>query len=103
MALGDRRSTILRRYLAEGAMMGLFGGLLGAAIGIGLAWLISRMGIPMPPPPGMAISYVAGILVTPGIVLDAIALSIVTAFLAGLYPAWKASRMSIVDALRHAH
>ena len=45
----------------------------------------------------------AGILVTPALVLDAIVLSVVTAFLAGLYPAWKAANMSIVDALRHAH
>jgi ABC-type lipoprotein release transport system permease subunit len=35
--------------------------------------------------------------------LDAVGLSVVTAFLAGLYPAWRASNMSIVDALRHAH
>lgn len=103
MALGDRRLTILRRFLAEGAVMGLFGGLIGAVVGIGLARLISWVGIPMPPPPGMASSYIAGILVTPGLVLDAIALSVITAFLAGLYPAWKASSMSIVDALRHAH
>ena len=103
MALGDRRSTILRRFLVEGAVLGLFGGLIGAVIGIGLARLISWVGIPMPPPPGMANSFVAGILVTPKLVLDAIALSVATAFLAGLFPAWRASNMNIVDALRHAH
>jgi putative ABC transport system permease protein len=103
MALGDRRSTILRRFLTEGAVMGFFGGLLGMVVGIGLARLISRIGIPMPPPPGMASGYMGGILVTPRLVLDALNLAVVTAFLAGLLPAWKASRMSIVDALRHAH
>jgi putative ABC transport system permease protein len=102
MALGDRRMTVLRRFLAEGAVMGFFGGLVGAVIGIGLARLISWVGIPMPPAPGMARGYVAGILITPSIVVDAIGLSVVTAFLAGLYPAWKAANMSIVDALRHA-
>jgi putative ABC transport system permease protein len=94
--------TVLRRFLAEGAVMGFFGGLVGAVIGIGLARLISWVGIPMPPAPGMARGYVAGILITPSIVVDAIGLSVVTAFLAGLYPAWKAANMSIVDALRHA-
>ena len=39
---------------------------MGAVIGIGLARLISWVGIPMPPPPGMASGYIAGILVTPG-------------------------------------
>ncbi len=103
MALGDRRSTILRRFAAEGAVLGLLGGVIGAVAGLSLAWLISWVGIPMPAPPGMAHGYVAGILLTPRLVAEAIALSIFTAFLAGLYPAWKASRMSIHDALRHAH
>ena len=83
--------------------MGVFGGVVGAVVGIGLAWLISLIGIPMPPPPGMARGYTAGILVTPALVLDAIALSAATAFIAGFYPAWKASNMSIVDALRYSH
>ena len=103
MALGDRRSTILRRFLAEGAVMGLFGGLIGAVVGVALAYLISSIGIPMPPPPGMARAYTAGIMVTPGLVADAVALAVLTALIAGLYPAWKAANMSIVDALRHAH
>lgn len=102
MALGDRRRTILRRFLAEGAVMGLIGGIAGSIVGVALAYLISWIGIPMPPPPGMAAGYIGGILITPALVLDAIVLSVVTAFLAGLYPAWKASRMSIVDALRHS-
>jgi putative ABC transport system permease protein len=102
MALGDRRRTILRRFLAEGAVLGLAGGLIGIAGGIALARLISWIGIPMPPPPGVTSSFIAGILVTPPLVLEALILSVATAFLAGAYPAWKASRMSIHDALRQA-
>jgi len=82
--------------------MGLAGGLIGVVLGIGLAEVISSIGIPMPPPPGQANAYVAGIVVTPLIVLNALVLSAITAFLAGVIPAWKASRLSIVDALRHA-
>ena len=100
MALGDRRTTVLRRFLAEGAVLGLLGGTVGVIIGIGLAHLISWVGIPMPPPPGMASGFDSGILVTPGLVVEALALSISTAFLAGIYPAWKASRMAIHDAIR---
>jgi putative ABC transport system permease protein len=38
--------------------------------------------------------------VTPSLVADALALAFVTTLAAGVYPAWKASRMRIVDALR---
>jgi putative ABC transport system permease protein len=102
MALGDRGGTILRRFLVEGAVLGGLGGIAGCIVGIALAALISWIGIPMPPPPGMASGFDSGILVTPGLVAEAVALSIITAFLAGIYPAWRASRMSIHDALRQA-
>ncbi|MEI7967394.1 MAG: FtsX-like permease family protein [Betaproteobacteria bacterium] len=102
MALGDTRRTILRRFVAEGVVMGGLGGLLGVIVGLAVAYGITAMALPMPPPPGMASGYLAGIRVTPGIVVDALALAVLTAFLAGLYPAWKASRLEIVDALRAA-
>jgi putative ABC transport system permease protein len=56
----------------------------------------------MPPAPGMARGYIGQIRVTWGLAGDAVALALVTTLLAGIYPAWKASRMIIVDALRHA-
>lgn len=102
MALGDTQRTVLRRFIAEGVSMGLTGGFLGLVLGGMLAAAISTIGIPMPPPPGMTSGYIAGIMVTPGIMIDAFVLAVVTTFLAGLYPAWKASRLQIVDALRHA-
>ncbi len=81
-------------------MLGMFGGLLGVVGGYGIARLISAIGIPMPAPPGMAFGYRAEIMVTLPIVLQAFALAIVTTLAASLYPAWMASRMNIVDALR---
>jgi putative ABC transport system permease protein len=49
----------------------------------------------------MTIGYTARIFITPRIVFDAMLLAVVTAFLAGIFPAWKASRMVITDAIRH--
>jgi putative ABC transport system permease protein len=49
----------------------------------------------------MSRGYTGRILVSGGLALDAFLLAIVTTLLASLYPAWKASRMTIVDALRH--
>ncbi len=101
MALGVKKIDILRQFLCEGALIGGIGGILGMLIGLLLATIISAIGIPMPPPPGMARGYTGEILITPDMLLEALALAIITTLIASLYPAWKASRMQIVDALRH--
>lgn len=101
MALGVKKLDILRQFLCEGALIGGIGGALGILIGWLLATIISSIGIPMPPPPGMARGYIGEILLTSNMVLEALALAILTTLIASVYPAWKASRMQIVDALRH--
>lgn len=101
MALGVKKFDILRQFLCEGALIGGIGGALGILIGWLLATIISSIGIPMPPPPGMARGYIGEILLTSNMVLEALALAILTTLIASVYPAWKASRMQIVDALRH--
>ena len=100
MALGVRRSGILRMFLSEGLLLGCFGGLVGVLTGVGMAALISSIGVPMPAPPGMAHGYIGEVLVTPRIAVEALLLAIATTVLASIYPAWKASRQAIVDALR---
>ncbi|MBC6961198.1 MAG: ABC transporter permease [Nitrosomonas sp.] len=101
MALGVKKFDILCQFLCEGALIGGIGGTLGVLIGWLLAVIISGIGIPMPPPPGMARGYIGEILLTSNMVLEALALAILTTLIASIYPAWKASRMQIVDALRH--
>jgi putative ABC transport system permease protein len=101
MALGRTRRQIMRQYMYEGLTIGLIGGGLGALLGWLLAALISFVGIPMPPPPGMSQGYMGEILVTSDLVLQTFLLALGTTFFASLYPAWRASRMEIVDALRH--
>jgi putative ABC transport system permease protein len=66
-----------------------------------LAPAISALGIPMPPPPGQERSYRIEIIVTASIVLGAFAVAVATTLGAALYPALRASRTTIVDALRH--
>jgi putative ABC transport system permease protein len=81
--------------------IGLIGGTLGVALGWLLATLISKVGIPMPPPPGMSQGYTGAIMLTSRLTAEAFVLALVTTLLASVYPAWRASRMEIVDALRH--
>lgn len=101
MALGVKRMGIMRVFLSEGVLLGCLGGLLGLTAGLLLAHAISIVGIPMPPPPGMTHGYTGEILVTWNIALESLVLAVGTTLAASIYPAWKASRMQIVDALRH--
>ncbi|MBA3997544.1 MAG: ABC transporter permease [Candidatus Accumulibacter sp.] len=101
LAIGQRRRVVLRMFLAEGVLIGALGGIAGIVLGYLLAALISFVGIPMPPPPGMAHGYIGQILISPALAGEALVLALLTTLLASLMPAWKASRMNIVDALRY--
>ena len=100
MALGVKRAGILRLFVSEGFLLGCFGGILGLLTGAASAAIISAIGIPMPPPPGMAHGYTGQILVTWKIALESLALAVGTTLIGSVYPAWTGSRKQIVDALR---
>jgi putative ABC transport system permease protein len=100
MALGTRRRHVLQLFLTEGVFLGILGGSIGLATGLVLASLATAIGIPMPAPPGTASGYTAGILVSWPLAAEALALAIATTLIASVYPSWRASRMSVVDALR---
>jgi putative ABC transport system permease protein len=100
MAIGFRRAGVMRLFITESLLLGLAGGGIGVAAGYGLAELISAIGIPMPPPPGMERGYTGEILATGSILAQAFLIAFTTTLAAGLYPSWKASRLQIVDALR---
>jgi putative ABC transport system permease protein len=101
MALGVPRRSILALFLVEGLLLGVLGGAIGLALGAAVAALLSAVGIPMPPPPGMAHGFTGGVLFTPAIAAGAFAIAVATTLAASVYPARKASRLPIVDALRH--
>jgi len=101
LAIGQRRRVVLRMFLAEGVLIGALGGIAGIVLGYLLAELVSFIGIPMPPPPGMTHGFTGQVLITPALAWEALVLALLTTLLASLMPAWKASRMNIVDALRY--
>ena len=68
---------------------------------INFSEFISWVGIPMPPPPGMARGYTGEIEISMELAADGFLLAFFTTLIASILPAWKASRMNIVDALRH--
>lgn len=100
LAIGLRSSEIMKQFLMEGVLLGVAGGLAGIALGYLAGMAISAIGIPMPPPPGMARGYTGQILISGALVRDAAILAVLTTLLASILPAWRASRLNVVDALR---
>ena len=99
MALGNRSGVVFRLVLCENFGLGLFGGLLGIALGTILAWIISTIGIPMPAPPGSNFGYTAQIRILPGTLLMAFSVGFCATLLAALFPARRVSRIPVSQAL----
>jgi putative ABC transport system permease protein len=101
MALGTPRASIVRLFMLEGVLLGVIGAVLGLLAGFALAQMLSTIGIPMPPPPGRDEAYSAEIILTVRLAVLAFAGAVIATALASVYPAWRASRLPVVDALRH--
>lgn len=100
-AIGDTNRTIFRLILAESVWLGFFGSLLGIFLGCTLALFISTIGISMPPPPNSNLGYIAQIRLDSWPVCAAGATGFLACLLASILPAKRASKLDIVDALRH--
>jgi ABC-type antimicrobial peptide transport system permease subunit len=91
-ALGWRRRQVIGMILQEALALGVIGGICGILLGIGLGWsfvLIPQIGDMLVP------QY------SPQLLVQMLAVAVVTGFLGGLYPAWRATRMQPVEALRY--
>jgi putative ABC transport system permease protein len=100
MALGNRRNHIFKLAICETLIIGLIGSILGVALGVLFASLISSVGIPMPPPPNSNAPWTASIQVVPFVVIWAFAVGLLASCTAALLPSWRISRMQVADALR---
>jgi putative ABC transport system permease protein len=90
MAVGARRWDILSQFLAESGLISLVGGAAGVLVGFGFSRVIRD---------------VSRELVKPHVPHSAIVTALTVAFvigvISGLYPAYKASRLDPVEALRY--
>jgi putative ABC transport system permease protein len=101
-AIGTTRWGIMQLFITEGLLLGIVGSLLGLACGIVAAAAINISGgIDIPAPPGMSLGYIALILIVPSIMWYAFCLTVSVAVLSSILPAWKASRIKIVEALAY--
>ena len=99
-ALGNRRWQVFALIVIENVLLGIAGGLIGVMLGVLLAWGISAIGIPMPPPPNSDVGYTAQIRVIPSLVLTAFGIGLVATVAASILPALRVARRNVVDALR---
>lgn len=99
-ALGNKSWDVIRLVVLEGALMGSVGALLGVALGCGSAWLISAIGIPMPPPPNSNLEFTAAIRLDLPVIAGAFLVGLFASVLASIAPAFRVSRLAVVDALR---
>ncbi|HYC58531.1 MAG TPA: FtsX-like permease family protein [Thermoanaerobaculia bacterium] len=101
MAIGTARARVWRMFFLEGLLTGVIGGVLGLAFGTGLAQLINNAKFMLPPPPGYTVGYQLMILLDPRVLAITFFISVFTATVSSIVPAFRASRMQIVDALGH--
>jgi ABC-type antimicrobial peptide transport system permease subunit len=88
MAVGARARDILRQFLTEAVLLCLCGGTAGIALGRGASFAITAL-LGWPTIPSLEA------------VLTAVAVSVAVGIVFGYYPAWRASRLDPIEALRH--
>jgi ABC-type antimicrobial peptide transport system permease subunit len=100
-AIGMTRGGVMRLFLLEAGVLGLFAAMLGAAVGGGLAYVINAAQIHIPSDAFQAILMSDKLLLALKPVNVAMAIAVITGVtcLAAIAPAWRAARMRPVGAL----
>ncbi len=88
MALGARGRDIMFQFLTEAVSLSVSGGIIGVLLGLGSAWFARE---------------IAGTAAVPTAesVLMAFGFSVITGLFFGGYPAWRASKLNPIEALRY--
>jgi putative ABC transport system permease protein len=96
-ALGMRKRTVLSIFLGESLFIGVIGAIggiisgwvLGQVVGFGVERMFGVDGLSLNP------------ILTPEVVLGALGFGVAVSVIFALYPAWRASKLKPVDALRY--
>jgi putative ABC transport system permease protein len=108
-ALGYRPRQIMGMFLSEAALTGVIGGFVGIALGFVLSFAIGgELGGGLIGGRGLGGGFGGGgssqaihPVFTPGLIIFSLVVPIGLSVVAGLYPAWRASKMNAVVALKY--
>jgi len=95
-AIGAKNSDILSIFIINSGLVGLVGGIIGVILGVGVSALLPFI-LPSFGPPGTTLTP----LVTPEIVGIALLVAFGIGIISGTIPAYRASKLKPVDALRY--
>ncbi len=87
-SLGAKKKHIIHQFIVESAILSITGGLMGVAVGIGVSYLIIIY---------MAMTFVLSYKA----ILMSVLVSSTIGLVFGLYPAFKASKLQPIEALRY--
>jgi ABC-type antimicrobial peptide transport system permease subunit len=88
MAVGARAGDILVQFLVEAVALSATGGVIGIALGVGFSKILAALNSwpALTPTSWIIIAFVS---------------SAIIGIISGFYPAWKASKLDPIDALRY--
>ena len=89
MAMGAKRGDVLQQFLVEASFVSFLGGGLGVLVGWGLATTIEKA------------TRIFETITSVWAIVVALLMATVVGIVSGIYPAWKASRLDPVEALRY--
>lgn len=88
MAVGARQCDISRQFLMESVLLCMSGGIIGIVLGHGVSLIVAKT-LKWP------------IAISPIVIILALAVSVTVGIVFGYYPAWKASCLDPIEALRY--
>jgi len=93
-AVGAKNGHVLTIFLIESGLMGLVGGIVGTLLGLGLSAAASLF-------IGRFFGVEMAVVASPTLILSTLVCSFGIGGVAGLWPAWRAAKLPVVDALRY--
>lgn len=101
-AIGLRRAGIRSLFVTEGALLGLFGGILGVVLALLFSAIANQMGLTWTPPGSVEpLPLTLTVWGETTMILGTTVGLMCIAILSAWWPAYRAAQLNVVDALRH--
>ena len=101
-AIGLRRAGIRALFVTEGALLGVSGALLGVVLAFVVSFIVNRLNIPWVPPSTVEPVPLTILVAGEGQMIIGTTIGLICiAILSAWWPAYRAARLDVVEALRH--